>query len=242
MLDMLVRNATLPDGRKGIDIAVENGKISAIGESIQTPAKQQIDAAGCLVTPPFVDSHFHMDSALSLGQPRLNQSGTLLEGIQIWGELKPDLTVEAIKQRALQMCRWSIARGTLCIRSHVDICDDRLLAVQALLEVREEMKPYLDLQLVAFPQDGFLRYGRSRENLLRALDMGVDVVGASRILSALWTRVPVLYASYVRSPNSVGCRLICTAMKVMTRTPGISKPWRLRLSASDYRAGLLAPT
>src|SRR3546814_5607457 len=89
----------------------------------------------------------------------------------------PDLTVEALKQRALALCRWSIARGTLAIRSHVDICDDRLLAVDALLEVRETVKPWIDLQLVAFPQDGYLRYAKSPENLKRALDKGIDVVG-----------------------------------------------------------------
>jgi len=177
MLDMLLRNVNLPDGRKGVDIAVKEGKIVEIGPCIQASAHTEIEGDGQLATPPFVDSHFHMDSALSLGQPRLNQSGTLLEGITLWGELKPQLTVEAIKTRALEMCRWSIARGTLAIRSHVDICDDRLLAVQALLEVRQMMKPYLDLQLVAFPQDGYLRYSRSHENLIRALDMGVDVVG-----------------------------------------------------------------
>jgi cytosine deaminase len=177
MLDLLIRNATLPDGRKGIDIAVANGRIVEVRPQVSAEALETIDAAGLLVSSAFVDSHFHMDSTLSLGQPRLNESGTLLEGIQIWGELKPDLTAEAIKQRALQYCRWAIARGTLAIRSHVDICDDRLLAVEALLEVRREMRPWLDIQLVAFPQDGFLRYPKARENLIRALDMGVDVVG-----------------------------------------------------------------
>ncbi|MEH6446210.1 MAG: amidohydrolase family protein [Oceanospirillaceae bacterium] len=177
MLDMLIRNANLPDGRQGIDIAIKDGKIIEVAPAINAAAIKEIAAKGYLVSPPFVDSHFHMDAALSLGQPRLNDSGTLLEGIELWGELKPHLTVELIKQRALELCRWSIARGTLFIRSHVDICDDRLLAVEALLEVREEMKPYIDLQLVAFPQDGFLRYERSRENLMRALDKGVDVVG-----------------------------------------------------------------
>ncbi|WP_417227872.1 amidohydrolase family protein [Amphritea sp.] len=177
MLDLLVRNVNLPDGRKGVDIAIKEGKIVQLAKGIEAAAVSEIDGQGYLASPPFVDSHFHLDSALSLGQPRLNQSGTLLEGIALWGELKPQLTVESIKQRALAMCRWSISQGTLCIRSHVDICDDRLLAVEALLEVREEMQPYLDLQLVAFPQDGFLRYGRARENLLRALDKGIDVVG-----------------------------------------------------------------
>jgi cytosine deaminase len=177
MLDLLIRNATLPDGRKGVDIAVANGRIVEVRPQVSAEALEIIDVAGLLVSSAFVDSHFHMDSTLSLGQPRLNESGTLLEGIQIWGELKPDLTAEAIKQRALQYCRWAIARGTLAIRSHVDICDDRLLAVEALLEVRREMRPWLEIQLVAFPQDGFLRYPKARENLIRALDMGVDVVG-----------------------------------------------------------------
>ncbi len=177
MLDLLIKNVNLANGEKGRDIAVKDGEISQIAAAIQAPAKKVIEGNGQLASAPFVDSHFHMDSALSLGQPRLNQSGTLLEGIALWGELKPSLTVEVIKQRALEMCKWSIARGTLAIRSHVDISDDRLLAVEALLEVREEMKDYLDLQLVAFPQDGFLRYPKSRENLLRALDKGVDIVG-----------------------------------------------------------------
>ncbi|MEQ9607807.1 MAG: amidohydrolase family protein [Kiloniellaceae bacterium] len=177
MLDLIVRNATLPSGETGQDIAVKDGRIVEVRPEFEGEAAQTIDAGGHLVSPPFVDSHFHMDATLSLGLPRLNQSGTLLEGIALWGELKPDLTVEAIKQRALALCRWSIARGTLAIRSHVDICDDRLLAVDALLEVREEVKDWIDLQLVAFPQDGYLRYGKSPENLVRALDKGVDVVG-----------------------------------------------------------------
>jgi cytosine deaminase len=177
MLDMLVRNVNLPDGRKGVDIAIKDGKIVEVSTRISAQAVQEIDGQGYLASPPFVDSHFHMDTALSLGQPRLNQSGTLLEGIALWGELKPDLTVDSIKQRALEMCRWAIARGTLHIRSHVDICDDRLLAVDALLDVREQMKPYIDLQLVAFPQDGYLRYPKSIENMQRALDKGVDVIG-----------------------------------------------------------------
>jgi cytosine deaminase len=177
MLDLLIKNVNIANGGKALDIGVINGKISEIGQHIQAQAIKTIDGNGQLASAPFVDSHFHMDSALSLGQPRLNQSGTLLEGISLWGELKPSLTVESIKQRALELCQWSIARGTLAIRSHVDISDDRLLAVEALLEVREQMRDYIDLQLVAFPQDGFLRYKNSRENLIRALDKGVDVVG-----------------------------------------------------------------
>ncbi len=176
MFDLILRNARTPDGEV-LDIACKDGKIAARGKQLQGTAAREIDVGGNMVTPPFIDSHFHMDATLSFGQPRVNQSGTLLEGIALWGELKPDLTVEAIKQRALELCRWSIARGTLAIRSHVDICDPRLLAVEALLEVREEIKPYIDLQLVAFPQDGFLRDPMAAALLERALDKGIDIVG-----------------------------------------------------------------
>jgi cytosine deaminase len=177
MLDLVIRNANLPDGRRRHSIAVQDGRITELAPSIGAPARKEIDAGGCLVTAPFVDSHFHMDSALSYGEPRVNRSGTLLEGIELWGELKPQLTVEAIKARARKLCQWALARGTLAIRSHVDVGDPEMLAVNALLEIREEFSRHLDLQLVAFPQDGYFRLPGNRANMVRALDMGVDVVG-----------------------------------------------------------------
>ncbi len=176
-MDLIIRNANLPDGRIGIDIGIKDGKIVALEVALTAKAQEEIDASGYLVSPPFVDAHFHMDATLSLGLPRLNQSGTLLEGIALWGELKPHLTVEAIKERALRYCDLAVARGLLAIRSHVDICDPRLLAVDALLEVRKEVAPYLDLQLVAFPQDGYLRDTGAAKLMETALDRGVDVVG-----------------------------------------------------------------
>ncbi|WP_454753281.1 amidohydrolase family protein [Cupriavidus necator] len=177
MLDLILRHCNLPDGRTDIDIGIAGGRIAAVEPALAASAGEEIDAAGQLVTPPFVDAHFHMDSTLSYGLPRVNQSGTLLEGIALWGELKLMLTQEAIVERALAYCDWAVARGLLAIRSHVDICDPRLLAVEALLHVREHVRPYLDLQLVAFPQDGVLRAPGALDNLKRALDMGVDVVG-----------------------------------------------------------------
>ena len=179
---MLIRNATLPDGRTGIDLLVRDGRIDALGPGLfagqPAPAgADDIDAEGWLLSPPFVDAHFHMDATLSYGLPRVNASGTLLEGIALWGELKPLLTEEALIERALQYCDWAVAKGLLAIRSHVDVCDHRLLAVRALLEVKRRVAPYLDLQLVAFPQDGVLRAPGALANLERALDLGVDVVG-----------------------------------------------------------------
>lgn len=177
MLDVIILNASLPDGRSPIDIGILDGRIVAVERALVADAHEVIDAAGQLVSPPFVDPHFHMDSTLSYGQPRVNQSGTLLEGIALWGELKPLLTQDAIIERAMAYCDWAVAKGLLAIRSHVDVCDPRLLAVEALLEVKRRVAPYLDLQLVAFPQDGVLRAPGALTNLTRALDMGVDVVG-----------------------------------------------------------------
>ena len=181
MLDLLVQNATLPDGRQDMSVAVQDGLIKEVSPSLVAEARQIIDAQGQLLSPPFVDAHFHMDATLSYGLPRVNQSGTLLEGIALWGELKPLLTQEALMERALAYCDWAVAKGLLAIRSHVDVCDPRLLAVDALLEVKRRVAPYIDLQLVAFPQDGVLRGAQGPEqhmnNLKRALDRGVDVVG-----------------------------------------------------------------
>ena len=177
MLDLLVTNATLPDGRSGMSIAVLGGRISEVTPQLRAPAHDTLDAQGLLVSPPFVDAHFHMDATLSYGLPRVNASGTLLEGIALWGELKPQLTAEALIERAMAYCDWAVAKGLLAIRTHVDVCDARLLAVEALLDVKHRVAPYLDLQLVAFPQDGVLRAPGAFDNLKRALALGVDVVG-----------------------------------------------------------------
>ena len=177
MLDLLVTNARLPDGRAGMSVAVQDGRIREVTEGLDAPAHDKLDAQGLLVTPHFVDPHFHMDATLSYGLPRVNESGTLLEGIALWGELKPLLTAEALIERALAYCDWAVAKGLLVIRSHVDTSDPSLLAVDSLLEVKRRVAPYIDLQLVAFPQDGVLRTQGGIENLKRALDKGVDVVG-----------------------------------------------------------------
>jgi len=177
MLDLLITQASLPDGRTNMSVGVQDGRIVAVDEGLSAPAFETVDAAGQLLSPPFCDPHFHMDATLSYGLPRVNQSGTLLEGIALWGELKPLLTPDALIERALAYCDWAVAKGLLAIRSHVDTSDPSLLPVQALLEVKRRVAPYLDLQLVAFPQDGVLRAKGGVDNLKRALALGVDVVG-----------------------------------------------------------------
>ena len=175
MTDLIIRNCNLGNN-ESTNILIKNGFIEDIANNIPKIGCPEINANNYFVSSPFIDSHFHMDATLSYGLPRVNQSGTLLEGIQLWGELKPTLTKEAIKNRARKLCKWAIARGTLTIRSHVDVSGDNLLAVEALLEIKDEMKDYINLQLVAFPQDGLLR-SNCLDNLIKSLDMGVDVVG-----------------------------------------------------------------
>jgi cytosine/creatinine deaminase len=177
MFDLILRNASLPDGRRGQDIAISGDRIAEIAPGIVAEAREVIEAGGNLVTPPFVDPHFHMDATLSLGLPRMNRSGTLLEGIALWGELRPTLTVEALVERAMRYCDLAVTQGLLAIRTHVDTSDPRLVTVEAMLEVKRQVAPYIDLQLVAFPQDGYFRVKDGVESLNRALDMGVDVVG-----------------------------------------------------------------
>jgi cytosine/creatinine deaminase len=177
MLDLLIRNCSLPDGRTNMSVAVQGGKIVEVTPGLAAAAGEVVDAKGYLLSPPFCDAHFHMDTTLTAGQPRVNESGTLLEGIQIWAELKPTLTVDNYIERALKYCDMAVAKGVLAIRSHVDTSDPRLLAVEALLEVRRRVASRIDLQLVAFPQDGVLRLPGAVSSLERALDMGVDVVG-----------------------------------------------------------------
>jgi cytosine deaminase len=180
MLELLIHNATLPDGRTNMSVAVQSGRIAEVTQGLSpaaAPAADTLDAGGLLLSPPFVDVHFHMDGTLTYGMPRVNESGTLLEGIALWGELKPSLTADAVIERALTYCDWAVAQGLLAIRSHVDTSDPSQLAVEALLEVRKQVAPYIDLQLVAFPQDGVLRNKGGADSLKRALDLGVDVVG-----------------------------------------------------------------
>ena len=177
MFDTILTGVNLPDGRTGMDVGLQGGRIAAIERSLPAEAGEAIDGTGRLLSPAFCDPHFHMDATLSLGLPRMNLSGTLLEGIALWGELRPTLAREALVERALRYCDLAVSQGVLFIRSHVDTSDPRLVTAEALIEVRDLVRPYLDLQLVAFPQDGYFRAPEGVRSLERALDMGLDVVG-----------------------------------------------------------------
>lgn len=178
LYDLLVRHARLHRREGLFDLAVHNGRFARIAPDLgNASAAREIDAAGHLVSPPLIDSHVHLDAVLTVGQPRYNASGTLLEGIQIWSEYKPHLSFADVKKRALTAIGWEVAQGTLHIRSHVDVCDPQLTALRALLEVREEVRDICDLQLVAFPQDGILSFPAGRELMRKAIELGCDLVG-----------------------------------------------------------------
>jgi len=185
--DLLLKHVQLHRQQGLVDIAIEHGHFVRIAPDLSSEsAEQELDIAGRLVAPPFIDAHVHLDAVLTVGQPRYNTSGTLLEGIQIWSERKPSLTREDVKQRALEEIRWEVAQGTLHIRSHVDVCDPNLTALRALLEVREEVRDICNLQLVAFPQDGILSFPHGRELMREAMQLGCDIVGG--IPHYEWTR------------------------------------------------------
>jgi cytosine deaminase len=190
-MDLVVRNARLhPTGGTNpepVDIGIENGRIGAIRERGKLPAAAtELDAQGSLLSPPLVDPHVHMDAVLTVGEPRYNESGTLIEGILTWAERKPSLTHEDVKRRALEAIRWEVAQGTGLIRSHVDVCDPNLVALKALLELREEVRDIVELRLIAFPQDGILSFPDGKELMREAMRLGCDVIGG--IPHYEWTR------------------------------------------------------
>ena len=216
-MDLILRNATLPDGRRGIDIAVD-----AAGSPTSRPASAPGGRGDRRRRPP---CHAALRRrALPPGRhalPRASPASTIpgpSEGIALWGELKPLLTHEAVAERALPYCDWAVARGVLAIRSHVDVCDDRLLGVEALLDVRRRVAPYIDLQLVAFPQDGFYRSPNAKENLMRALDLGVEVVGGIPHFERTTRGGRPLGARALRDRGGAGAfGSTCTATRPTTR-------------------------
>ena len=182
-MDLVVRNArihpTLGLIPEPVDIGVSDGRIAAIRPrgSLDAAGATELNADGSLLSPPLVDPHVHMDAVLTVGEPRYNESGTLIEGILTWAERKPSLTIEDVKRRAREAIHWEVAQGTGLIRSHVDVCDPSLVALRALIELRDEVRDIVELQLIAFPQDGILSFPNGKELMREAMRLGCDVIG-----------------------------------------------------------------
>ncbi|MCW2643014.1 MAG: codA2 [Dactylosporangium sp.] len=181
MTDLLVRNGRLPGRPDPVDIVVDAGRITAIRPAGSAPSDGPVtilDAGGGLLTPPYVEPHVHLDTVLTAGEPRWNESGTLWEGIACWTERKPLLSHDDVIGRVLQVLRWYVANGVLHVRSHVDVTDPSLVALRALVEVRELVRDVVNLQIVAFPQEGICSFPGGERLLGEAVRLGVDVVGA----------------------------------------------------------------
>ncbi|TMG14820.1 MAG: cytosine deaminase [Chloroflexi bacterium] len=174
MLDLLLHGARLPGEAETRDIGIKDGLIS----ELEPEARHSVDLGGALVTPALVEPHIHLDAVLTVGEPRHNESGSLFEGIAIWADRVKQLTVDDVKQRVRTVLRWQLANGVQFVRSHVDVCDPELRAVRALTELRQEIGDQITLQLVAFPQQGIMSFDGGEELMRKAVDMGVDVVGA----------------------------------------------------------------
>src|ERR1700747_3279495 len=164
MVDLIVRNARVLDGRL-LDIAVQGERFTRIGPSLDLDAAKVIEAEGRLVTAPLVDCHLHLDASLTAGRPRFNESGTLIDGIEVWGALKPTLTEQDVFDRASEIVRWSAAQGTLWIRAHADVSGENDAMVRGLLRVRDELADLCSIQVTAFPQDGLFARDGDEERL-----------------------------------------------------------------------------
>lgn len=175
---MLIKNVHIENDPEVKDVRIENGIFKAIGKNLEASDDEVIDANGKLLLPPFIDSHVHLDATLTAGDPEWNETGTLFDGIRIWSERKQTLTKKETKERAIQTLKKQASHGIQFVRSHVDTTDPSFTALEALLEVKDEVKDFMELQLVAFPQEGILSFKNGKNLIKQAVEMGVDVIGA----------------------------------------------------------------
>jgi cytosine/creatinine deaminase len=173
--ELILRGARLGD--EVVDVGIGDGRIERIAARIGDRAGREVEAHGRLVSPPFIESHVHLDTTLTAGEPRWNESGTLFEGIQIWSERKRSLTHDDVVRRATQLLGWQAAQGVLHVRTHADVTDPEFKGLKALLEVKEKVRGWTDVQIVAFPQEGMLSYPRGVDLMEEALTLGADLVG-----------------------------------------------------------------
>lgn len=180
MTTLLIKNAKLQDQDGFKQILIEDGQFKQILDNDAEIAfdGETLDAEGGLAVAPFCEPHIHLDTTQTAGEPSWNISGTLFEGIERWAERKELLSIEDVKTRAKQTLKWQIANGVQHVRTHVDVSDPTLIALKAMVELREEMKQWVDIQIVAFPQEGILSYPNGKELLEQAVQLGADVVGA----------------------------------------------------------------
>ncbi|MDJ1176782.1 cytosine deaminase [Roseofilum capinflatum] len=176
MYDLVIKGGRFPGGDRR-DLAISGNQIAAIAPEINAPTQEELWVTDKLISPPFVESHIHLDSALTAGDPRWNESGTLFEGIAIWGDRKQSLQYEEVQHRALKALKQQAAQGVLWVRTHADVSEPNLIALKALLDLREQVKDWLTLQVVAFPQDGIYGQPQNEQLLETALQLGADAVG-----------------------------------------------------------------
>lgn len=175
---MIIKNAYVENSAELQDVLIGDGKIKKIGTDLKQDGEEVVDIQGKLLLPPMIESHIHLDAAMTAGEPRFNKSGTLFEGIEIWAERKKSLTKDDVKKRAVRAIREEMRHGVQYIRTHVDVCDPKLTALEALLELREEIKDEITLQIIAFPQEGILSYKGAKRLIEKAADAGADGIGA----------------------------------------------------------------
>ena len=176
---MLIKNLYIENAVECSDIRIQDGLITEIGSGLMPVASEEVvDYGGKLALPPFIESHVHLDTCLTAGEPDWNRSGTLFEGIDLWSERKKTLTKADVKERVGRAVRMQAANGVQHVRTHVDVTDPQLVALEAMLELRDELRELINIQVVAFPQEGIMSFPNGRELMENAIKMGADAVGA----------------------------------------------------------------
>lgn len=176
---MLIKNIFIENSKTASDIRIEDGIFKTISSSLEAlPGEEVIDCTGKSAFPPFIESHVHLDTCLTAGDPVWNMSGTLFEGIECWSKRKEKLNKEDVKDRARCAIKMQASNGIQHVRTHVDVTDPTLIAMEGMLELKEELKDFVNIQIVAFPQEGILSYPNGKQLLENAVKMGADCVGA----------------------------------------------------------------
>lgn len=176
---MLIKNIFIENSKTASDIRVEDGIFKIISSSLEALLGEEvIDCTGKSAFPPFIESHVHLDTCLTAGDPVWNMSGTLFEGIECWSKRKEKLNKEDVKNRARRAIKMQASNGIQHVRTHVDVTDSTLIAMEGMLELKDELKDFVNIQIVAFPQEGILSYPNGKQLLENAVKMGADCVGA----------------------------------------------------------------
>lgn len=177
-MDLIFRNVRLDDREPVTDVGIDEGRIVAIAPNLAADAVEEIDGAGRVLVPGFIESHLHLEKAHVMDR-KPNRSGTLMEAIAVTAALKPTFTREDIEARSRRVLKQLVTCGTTHVRAHAEFDPAQgFTGFDTVLALREEYRGLIDIQVVAFPQEGILKAPGTDAMMVEAMRKGADVVGA----------------------------------------------------------------